>query len=655
MSCLSVLVAAGMAVLCLGMHPRHSHHQEPVVCAFHHSCSYRTSNASSLLECSCDESCRMHGDCCRDSQHYNPQEQKSNMNDYVCVADTLAKNHVYVRAKCAEDWDNAEVQALCMKGSTIPDIFYGVPVTSRLSQSYANAYCAICNYEDPVFFKTWNAYVVCNTVPVPPVYSNDDAVQYKDNVTFAISDDYDIMYNEGRWGIIPRGSGDVTAFTPCRTDFVVPRLLRYATRQCLPTVKTCSDEEVDEHNRSLCERYTAIVYHKSLIFRNQHCASCNGYKQFTCAQPPALASTPPARPALTMLLRLRNTLMSPSAACDVAIETDQAEECRPIICPRPDEEFRHGRCVSVQGEPTLTARESLCPFYHSCSMPDYLHSRGCSCKATCRQYGDCCRDSQYYDEAEQTKNANQYVCPSDLYNGVNVHMKGKCLKEWGNTDVEASCLKGNAQTGDFKLFPVTSTTTAITYVNHYCALCNGEDTASLRMWLAKVECSTISNADFINSYNVAFYEGQWGIFEPSLGPSSFTGCSFHFEIPEEIKNYTTPCLPAVNTCSDAGPDQRDQILCQSYSAAVYNRKDIFRNQHCASCNGYKEYYCEQRIIDVRISSIPPYFAMTVDYSDSCGSNLVGHRGDWDSKLGRCVETFCIKPNTRREMGKCVAP
>ncbi|KAK8394447.1 hypothetical protein O3P69_006558 [Scylla paramamosain] len=567
-----------MAALCLGMDPLQPHSQEPV-CSFQHSCSSRgTSNSSSHLECSCDASCRMHGDCCLDSEHYNPHEQKRNVNEYVCVADTLAKNHVYVRAKCSEDWDNAEVQAQCMKVNTIPDTFYGVPVTSRSGQSYANAYCAICNYEDPVNLDIWSAYVVCDTVPVLPAYSNDDVVYYEDNVTLTNSDDYDIMYNEGRWGIIPRGSRDASGFIPCRADFAVPYFLRYATTKCLPTVKTCSDAGAEQHDRSLCKLYTAAVYHEGLIFRNQHCASCNGYKQFTY------------------------------------------------------EEFRYGVCVSVQDESTLSTRESLCPgFSHSCSVSDFHNDRGCSCNGTCRLYGDCCLDSQYYDEAEQTKNANEYVCPNYLYDGINVYMIGKCLEDWDNTDVQASCLKGNTQTGDFKLFPVTSTTTAHTYVNHYCALCNGEDTASLRMWRAKIKCRTFHGADSNSTYNVAFHEGQWGIIESSQGISSFIPCSINFEVPEDIKNYTTPCLPTVKTCSDAGADQRDRILCQSYTAAVYSGDHIFRNQHCASCNGYKEYTCVKDTVLTRFG-ITPYFAMIVDYSGSCGSNLVGYEGHWDSRL-----------------------
>lgn len=167
-------------------------------------------------------------------------------------------------------------------------------------------------------------------------------------------------------------------------------------------------------------------------------------------------------------------------------------------------------------------QQPVCPAQHSCVLPEPTGGRGCSCDATCRLYGDCCRDSQYYDEAEQTKNANEYECvrvEDVLYDGDSVHMRGKCLETWNNTEVQALCLMGNTQTGDPKLFPVTSTTTATTYVNHYCALCNGEDTASLRTWHALIQCR--NDSVFNEDFKVGFYEGQWGVIVPSLGLASF--------------------------------------------------------------------------------------------------------------------------------------
>ncbi|MPC73219.1 hypothetical protein E2C01_067541 [Portunus trituberculatus] len=331
MLCQSVLVAAAaMASLCFGMDVLHSQRQEPV-CPSQHSCSSRgTSNASSHLECSCDARCREHGDCCRDSQYYSVDEQRRNVHEYVCVADTLAENHVYVKVKCAQDWNNTEVQALCMRGNTIQDTIHDVPVTSWFGDSYANAYCAVCNGEDPTDFRRWNVYMV------------------------------------------GRGLRDASAFTPCRTHFVVPQNFRRDTRRCLPTVKTCSDARADQHDLSLCESYTAAVYHEDFIFRNQHCASCNGYKQSSCVQPTAAAALPPARPALTMLLSLENNHIDAVDTCSVWEVKDRSEECRPITCLQLNEEFRYSKCVSVQGKATLSTSELLCPFHHSCSLPEFI-------------------------------------------------------------------------------------------------------------------------------------------------------------------------------------------------------------------------------------------------------------------------------------------
>ncbi|MPC80673.1 hypothetical protein E2C01_075259 [Portunus trituberculatus] len=286
----------------------------------------------------------------------------------------------------------------------------------------------------------------------------------------------------------------------------------------------------------------------------------------------------------------------------------------------------------------------------TCLIPlIYLYTpdgRGCSCDATCRQYGDCCRDSQYYDAAEQTKNVNEYECVDDpLYDGVNVYMRAKCLEKWNNTEVQALCLMGNTQTGDSKLFPVISTTTATTYVNHYCALCNGEETASLRMWQLLMECQNegASNED----YNVGFHEGQWGIITPSLGLSSFQPCFFSLQIPNDLWNYTKPCLTIVKTCSDLGVNQRDQILGQSYTAFVYHENFTFRNQHCAFC-----------MLELLVKApVPPIVILLLDFSDTCGR--VGHECRcnseelWDKWFKKCMKAFCSKPNEKFHIDKCV--
>ncbi|KAK8383788.1 hypothetical protein O3P69_015913 [Scylla paramamosain] len=196
----------------------------------------------------------------------------------------------------------------------------------------------------------------------------------------------------------------------------------------------------------------------------------------------------------------------------------------------------------VMGLPQPHRQEPVCPSQHSCSSrsTSEAYSRlECSCDASCRTHGDCCRDSQYYDEAEQMKGASEYVCADlDPCWGLTRYMKYKCPEGWDNTEVQELCLKG-IQSGHFNLFPVTSTTTSTTYVNQYCALCNGEDTASLRMWNAQIECLNVPISHISKDYSVGFHEGQWvfGIFSmlfdvvDRCGSKSvgFTCCS-----PEEI-------------------------------------------------------------------------------------------------------------------------
>ena len=130
-----------------------------------------------------------------------------------------------------------------------------------------------------------------------------------------------------------------------------------------------------------------------------------------------------------------------------------------------------GTCVQEQ--------ELLCPEQHFCFTPRNLYDPppdGCSCEAACRIYGDCCRNSEHYDEAEQRRNVNEYTCVKNKY------MRGKCCNNWSDAEVEALCLKGISVPDPRMSIPVTSTATNITYVNSYCAICNGESPNFLDIW-----------------------------------------------------------------------------------------------------------------------------------------------------------------------------
>ena len=311
-----------------------------------------------------------------------------------------------------------------------------------------------------------------------------------------------------------------------------------------------------------------------------------------------------------------------------------------------------------------SVQELLCPVQHSCSAPRSTYDpppTGCSCDAACRIYGDCCRDSEHYDEAEQRRNVNEYMCVREKY------MKGKCLNDWNDVEVEALCLEGYTVSDLMMSLPVINTATNITYVNSYCAICNGENPNFLRMWQVTLECRNVPDDFFEKDYGTFEYKplfnnGTWGYIPLNSVDSSFRPCVFIPTLSEDMKSITVNCNPTVNTCNDSLTwSQYVQSLCQSYSAAVYVFKgnddsQWFRNEHCASCNGYEgDKSCHG-----------PYgtafyipFTMLLDFSDWSGSGLVGLTGQcgpeevWDGHAEKCRKIFCSNNGEKFIRGRCV--
>ena len=251
----------------------------------------------------------------------------------------------------------------------------------------------------------------------------------------------------------------------------------------------------------------------------------------------------------------------------------------------------------------------------------------------------------------------KYTCVADHY------MIGKCLHDWKDPEVEALCLKGSS-VPDLRMdLPVTNTNTNITYVNSYCAICNGEDPNLLRMWKVFLGCWSWN--PFIN-YNPAFKDGEWGIISLDSTDPVFEPCSTELIAPQNALNSITSCTPTINTCkgcNDSLPwPQHLQSLCQSYSAVVYNVfGQRFRNEHCAACNDEHDTRCTYR--DGGIERIPSVlsipFSMLLDFSDWSGNEHVGVTGRcgdeevWDDRAKKCRKVICPKQGDKFKIYRCV--
>ncbi|KAL5510341.1 hypothetical protein EMCRGX_G005871 [Ephydatia muelleri] len=129
--------------------------------------------------CRCDEDCSFFGDCCQERGNCNSKrDEKSNSRDWQCSSTsgvpenatldgnaTVNAPYVLMVRTCDSQWSQTKpksfeerVRKLCEYPDSIPTS----PVTSNSSGvTYANQYCAQCNYERPGDLVFWVQQYAC--------------------------------------------------------------------------------------------------------------------------------------------------------------------------------------------------------------------------------------------------------------------------------------------------------------------------------------------------------------------------------------------------------------------------------------------------------------------------------------------------------------
>ncbi|XP_076047388.1 uncharacterized protein LOC143028920 [Oratosquilla oratoria] len=225
--------------------------------------------------CSCDSACALYGDCCRDAEAYDAEEQVRIKEHFKCVTHRLFGD-LYMRGLCAPDWNDngdAEIAYLCALGdpsasSMRTDPVLDIPVTSlATSLTYTNSYCALCNREDPVQLVHWVPRLECPTLA--NYARRGDLTQ-----DFARTN---LTYNKARasWGFELGIEGAPPVFHPCNVDPIMPEVVASLQRTCVDSVSSCATDYPDGDVAELCGAYTAVVYHFNTPYRNVHCAKCN--------------------------------------------------------------------------------------------------------------------------------------------------------------------------------------------------------------------------------------------------------------------------------------------------------------------------------------------------------------------------------------------
>ena len=211
--------------------------------------------------CRCDEDCSFFGDCCQERGNCNSKrDEKSNSRDWQCSSTsgvpenatldgnaTVNAPYVLMVRTCDSQWSQTKpksfeerVRKLCEYPDSIPTS----PVTSNSSGvTYANQYCAQCNYERPGDLVFWVQQYACP----------------KANSTTTPSLETLLKLCTIFWRFLP------------------PPMMDQVARPCIPTViSVCPSNYTNTSVVMRCRQYSFPVTWRGKTYKNKECALCNG-------------------------------------------------------------------------------------------------------------------------------------------------------------------------------------------------------------------------------------------------------------------------------------------------------------------------------------------------------------------------------------------
>lgn len=219
----------------------------------------------------------------------------------------------------------------------------------------------------------------------------------------------------------------------------------------------------------------------------------------------------------------------------------------------------------------------------------------------CKLYGDCCQNSKYYNELEQTvvatsggvHNNSRYGCHETNGMHMAILMIGKCPPSISDREVRKKC---ETRDDDFITgYPVTSNETGHTYKNVYCAWCHGEQQRVI-YWKPLFQCNShVVHLEEASDRTLLYRDGHW--YYADYGNQKLLSCYFKLQPPNGV-SALRPCISVDYEQVDGCPAGTPAPLAQACASHTYtlfdypnvsNGKDsqstrVFRNVHCAQCN-----------------------------------------------------------------------
>ena len=266
--------------------------------------------------------------------------------------------------------------------------------------------------------------------------------------------------------------------------------------------------------------------------------------------------------------------------------------------------------LTVSARGAESAACSSCTSSSHCS-PELSSAEQCRCDANCAAYGDCCSDRPQCGDADAPLDGLEFECrpteniflprydPQAL--GVSYWMVSACPGGWlADNDARRREVERNCTSNAPLLPPVSDRSTGVVYKNEYCAVCN--NVVSVAQWQYGLGCTEWLSLE-LELARVGYI-----IFELDLEviQRECLVCSYE-PPPLELPSQPRTCYPHVSSCSAQDSNVTTESYEQLVQECVYGPfnpvwaeigSTIYRNEHCAACNGESVTTCVLVLIPV---------------------------------------------------------
>lgn len=269
-----------------------------------------------MRSCMCDERCIQFEDCCNNSKYYE-ETGHSNVSSYKCLNVRGGSSPMLIKTSCSELWQERSIAVKCNLSEALDvgslDIDVITPVTSyNTNVTYGNVYCALCNYDD--YVQYWRLSVNCTSMA-----TNTGTPRYKYQYHLQIPTDIPLDF--------------------CQAE----------------VVRSCPDSWAEENTTELCENGSHLLV-KDLggkLFRNKHCAYCNGrkHKNLRCAHFENMRRFSAPR-SFSVLFDFRRASSNPEI-CDAKVnvtDVPSVAKMKAHFCPSSNESKQETDTVATSGD-----------------------------------------------------------------------------------------------------------------------------------------------------------------------------------------------------------------------------------------------------------------------------------------------------------------